>query len=212
MHKYGWHVKHMGYNKVTMLVLSNRILNVPLMSLQTGMQIGATHQAIIDPRRLIVVAFYCEGPRISFRPAVVHTSDIREFSSVGMIIDSADSIMPLDDLVRLQEIVDFNFELIGKPVVEEDGQKLGSVVDFTIDTTSFAIAKLHVKQAIWRSFGFSELLIDRSQVKSITDKKIIVKRADMPNGEIAEGQRRQLITNPFRKPKAQAQTIDSMQN
>src|SRR4051794_26876902 len=63
------------YNR-DMLLPRDRLLNLPIMSLQTGTQIGLAVRHIVDPRRLNIVAFYCEGPLIDFNPAILHTSDI----------------------------------------------------------------------------------------------------------------------------------------
>lgn len=145
------------------------------------------------------MAFYCEGPLINFNPAILHTTDIREFSSIGLIVDSADNIMPPDDLVRLKEILDYDFSLEGMHVVEEGGHKLGKVGGYTVDSDSFYIVKLQVKPTLLQSFGSAELLIDRTQIREINDKQIVVRRAT--NGKTEKVQFAPLpsIDNPFRK-------------
>jgi sporulation protein YlmC with PRC-barrel domain len=169
------------------------------MSLQTGTQIGMAVGHIIDPRRLNIIAFYCEGPLIDFTPAVLHTTDIRELSSIGLIVDSADNIMPPDDLVRLKEILDYHFDLEGKQVVEEGGRKLGRVGSYTIDSESFFIVKLQVKPTFLQSFGRAELLIDRTQISEINDKQIVVRRATIKDEAPAPFAPLPTIDNPFRK-------------
>jgi sporulation protein YlmC with PRC-barrel domain len=183
-----------------MLLPRDRLLNLPVMSLQTGTQVGTAVRHIIDPRRLNIVAFYCEGPLIDFNPAILHISDIREFSSIGLIVDSADNIMPPDDLVRLKEIMDYNFDLEGKPVVEEGGHKLGKVGNYTVDSESFYIVKLHVRPTLLQSFGRAELLVDRTQIREINDKQIVVQRATVQDENRARFSPLPAIDNPFRKP------------
>lgn len=179
-----------------MLLLRDRLLDVPIMSLQTGTRVGAAMAHIIDPRRLTIVAFYCEGPLIDYSPAILHVSDIREFSSIGFIVDSADNVMPQDDLVRLKEILEFKFELIGKQVVESGGRKLGKVANYTVDSESFFIVKLHVQPGLLRSFAQTELIIDRTQIVEINDKHIVVRRATIEDEQRAT---MPVIDNPFRK-------------
>lgn len=186
------------YNK-DMLLPRERLLNLPVMSLQTGTQVGTAVRHIVDPRRLNIVAFYCEGPLVDFNPAILHVSDIREFSSIGLIVDSADNIMPPDDLVRLKEILDYNFELDGKQVIEEGGHKLGKVGGYTVDSESFYIVKLHVRPTLLQSFGRAELLIDRTQIREINDKHIVVQRAALEHTEKSRFAPLVPIDNPFRK-------------
>lgn len=191
-----------------MFVLSQRLVGVPLMSLQTGSQVAETGEPIIDPRQLHIVAFYCEGPNLDSHPSVLHTEDIRETSDIGIIIDDSDKLMSPDGLVRLQEIIDFNFNLLGLPVLTEHGQKLGTVGDYAVDTVGFLIHKLHVKQSLLRSINSAELIIDRNQIIEVTNKHIIVKSAVVDAEERAT-QPAQIVptalANPFRKP---VQSID----
>lgn len=187
-----------------MLVLRDRLLNMPLMSLQTGTEVGRTVSSVIDPRNLSVVAFYCEGPGIDFHPALIHTSDIREYASIGMIIDSADVIMPTDDLVRLKEILSYNFKLEDKLVVDDHGHKVGKVINYTTDTLNYLITKLQVTPPFLKSFSAAEIIIDRSQIVSISDKKIVVKMPTVKEKSKQLAVKTQaIVDNPFRKTHAQ---------
>lgn len=187
-----------------MLVLQDQLVGTPIMSLQTGAPLGLSAEPIVDPRRLQIVAFYCEGQQIEFHPAILHTEDIREFGSLGIIVDSAESIMPPDDLVRLKEILDFQFSLEAKAVIEEDGRKLGKVTNYSVDTESFYIIKLHIKPTLLQSFNSSEFIVDRTQIKTITDDEIIVHRADIRHRTPIRTSKR-AIDNPFRvRPQPEA--------
>ncbi len=193
-----------------MLLPRDNVLNLPLMSLQTGTQVGTAVRHIIDPRHLNIVAFYCEGPLIDFTPAILYTNDIRELSSVGLIIDDADDIMPPDDLVRLQEIIDYHFELENMPVVEEGGRKLGKVGSYTVDSESFYIVKLHIKPTLLQSFSHAELLIDRTQISEINDKYIVVRRASVEDKSPVRVM--PVVDNPFRNAPRSAAEIHTAQD
>lgn len=178
-----------------MQVLNQKLIDTPVMSLQSGDSLGVTSEIIIDPRKLQIAAFYVSGPRIQ-ATSILHTEDIREIGSLGMIVDSADNIMELDEnLVRLNEIINFNFVLIGKPVIDDTKKKLGKVVEYSIDTLNFNIQKLYVSQSVIKNFSSSNLVINRSQVVEVTDHAVIVRSATVPKTEGLV----QAI-NPFRKP------------
>jgi sporulation protein YlmC with PRC-barrel domain len=177
-----------------MLLLNSQLQNVPIMSLQSGSSLGTTAEPIIDPRKLQIVAYYVTGPRIQAK-SVVHTSDIREFGPLGFIVDSADNVMELDDdLIRLKEVINFNFSLLGKTVVDDTKKRLGKVGEYTIESDGFTVQKLHVTQTVIKNFTNSNLVIHRSQIVEITDSKIIVKSATLPEttGLVQ-------AINPFRK-------------
>lgn len=177
-----------------MLVLNTQLQNTPIMSLQNGGQLGTTAQAIIDPRKLQIVAYYATGPRIQ-EPSVLHAGDIREIGPLGIIVDSADNIMTLDeDLVRLQEVIDLKFEIIGLPVVDEQKQKLGKVIEYTLETEGFFIQKIHVSQSLLKNITNSNLIIHRTQIVELTDNCIVVK-----SSTVQEPLKLTQALNPFRK-------------
>lgn len=180
-----------------MLLLAQRLLNLPILSLQTGSPLAYTTELLIDPRRLHVVAFYCEGPLVDEHPALVHTSDIREFSDIGFIVDDSDNIMSLEGLVRLQGIIDYNFQLEGMKVIDNHQKKLGKVSEFTVETESFLIKKITVKRPLLQSLNDAELIIDREQIVEITHDTIIVRAPTVEDHQTAAVQ--QPIVNPFRK-------------
>lgn len=188
-----------------MLMLSQRLLEKPVMSLQTGAEIAHTKQTIIDPASLQIIGYYVESKIKKENSLILKTQDVREVSQVGFIIDSIDEILPEDDLMRIKEITKLNFELIGLSVIDEKKQKLGKVVDYGIDPRSFIIHQLHVKQPILKSFHVAELLINRTQIVEINDNEIIVKEAsarDAEKSQIPIGSNTDFI-NPFRNPQAE---------
>lgn len=177
-----------------MLALNKTITNIPVMSLQSGGTLGQADQPIIDPRKLQIIAYYVSGPRIQ-QTSVLHTNDIREFGPLGFIVDGADCVMELDEsLIRLQEVIGFNFELLGKKVVDEDKKNLGKVVEYTVETDGFVIQKIHVGQSLVKNITSSSLLIHRSQIVEITDRHIVV-RSSANKQQLGLAQ----MLNPFRR-------------
>jgi len=172
---------------------------MPIMSLQTGAKIAETGAFIIDPRELKVVAFYCGGPRLDVNPAILTVADIREIGALGIIVDSADVLVAPEDLVRLKEIIHFNFVLEDKPVVETSGRKLGHIVNYTLDSKSLYIIKLQVRPGMWQSFKTTELLIDRSQVDHVTDQEVVVRHAATTDEKKKQVASAPILDNPFRR-------------
>ena len=183
-----------------MLALSNRLIDVPIMSLQTGSELARTSGYIIDPRNLKISALYVEGPQITDNPSVLHITDIREASEMGFIVDDSDVLMPTNDLVRLQEIIDLQFEPIGMPVYEERGTKLGKVNDFAFEPNSFIIQQLYAHQSFLKNITTASNVISREQIVAITKDKIIVKSADIAETVKERTPETAHFVNPFRQP------------
>lgn len=186
-----------------MLVYSARLTKLPVLSLQTGSPLAYTAEPIIDPRRLHITAFYCEGPLLDFQPAVVHTDDIREFSELGLIVNDSEDVMPPDDLVRLQEVINFNFTFIGMKVVDDRNTKLGKVEDYVTETDSFLIQTFVVKRPLLKSFNEAKLVISRNQIAEIKDDVIVVKSPTIQEPAKTAPVHKPEFDNPFRKTKPQ---------
>ncbi|HJM04587.1 MAG TPA: PRC-barrel domain-containing protein [Candidatus Saccharimonadaceae bacterium] len=193
-----------------MLVLGSRFHNTPVMSLQTGARLATTIRSIVDPTNLTVIAFEVEGPLLSEKPAFLRVEEIREVAPIGMIVDSNDEIVGLDDVVKLKKIYGLEFELVGMPVIDEHKRKLGKIEDFTLETGGFVIQQLNVKRGFLKGLNDTGLLIHRTQVVEITDNEVIVKGAGnkrLPD-PVTEPVRHDYV-NPFRQPSPQPEQADS---
>ena len=180
-----------------MLLLGSRLLNAPVMGLQTGTKLATTKCPVIDPANLKIVAYEVEGAMLSERPSFLRVADVRELSNVGMIIDGSDEFFGKDDIINIRKILDLSFHLIGLNVIDESKRKLGKVFDYSVDSDSFFIQQINVKPSVIKSFSQSELLVHRSQIVEINDYSIIVKSASKKLEPLAKPEKLSYI-NPFR--------------
>jgi uncharacterized protein YrrD len=156
-----------------MLQLSGSLLNKPILSLRTGGQIATITQAIMSPYNLKIEGFYCTDT-VSHGPLILLTQDIRDILSQGIVVNDFEVLTQPEELVRLEKILRINFQLIGKPVVTVGKHRVGKVIDFAADTSSFYVQKLYVSQSIFKSLNTGQLSIDRTQIVEISPKKITI--------------------------------------
>ncbi len=182
-----------------MLIIGSRLLNTPVMSLQTGGRLGETKNPIIDPSNLRIIAFEVEGPLLSERPGLLRVADIREMGRVGMIINSNDEIIGVHDVIKIEKLYDLGFPLINMPVIDDRKHRLGKVEDYTVDTDSFVIQQLTVKRGFFKGLTDTGLLVSRAQIIEINDNEIIVRSATQKSVEPMMQTSRTEFVNPFRK-------------
>lgn len=181
-----------------MILAGSRLINAPVMGLQTGSELARTKRPVIDPARLEIVAYEVDGPLLDVRPALLRIADVREFSDIGLIVDSNDEFVAPDDIIKLKEIYDLHFGLLGMPVIDEKRHKLGKVNGYTLDTSGFLVQQLSVKRPLLKSLSDTELLIHRTQITEINDDAIVVhSQAEAPEPKLESV--RQAYVNPFRK-------------
>ncbi len=183
-----------------MLLLGSRLANTPVMSLQTGSKLGVMTVPIINPANLYIMAYVVEGHLLTENPSFIRTADIREYGRLGVIIDSTDELVGLEDVIRIKELYTLGFSPIGLPVIDQHGKKLGKVDDYTLDMDQFIIQQLNVNRGLFRGFNDSSLLVHRSQIVEINDTKIIIKSAAQKVVEPVMQTVRNEFVNPFRKP------------
>ena len=189
-----------------MLITGLRLLNAPVMGLQTGSELARTSKAIVDPKTLSIIAYEVTGPLLDEHPSLLRIADVREFSDIGLIVDSSDEFVGLDDIIKLRSVYDLHFSPVGMPVLDEKRHKLGKVESYTIETGAFLIQQLIVKRPLLKSFNDSQLLVHRTQITEINDHEIIVhSQAKVPEPTLENV--RNSYTNPFRKSQ-QAEQIN----
>jgi uncharacterized protein YrrD len=157
-----------------MLQLSGSLLNRPVLSLRTGGVIATTTTAIINPKNLKIEGFYCTDAFDRKKQLVLLYQDIRDFIQQGFVVNDHDILAEPTELVRLKDVLDLRFELLGKQVTTTNKDKLGKVADYSTDITTMFVQKIYVAQSILKNLAGGNLGIDRTQIVEITDRKIIV--------------------------------------
>lgn len=156
-----------------MLCLSQSILNQPILSLRLGGPIATSGQPIINPNNLKIEGFYAVD-KFNGQSSILLTQDIREIGSQGLVVNDNDALTEPEHLVRLRDIIEINFTLIGKPVQTVSGDKIGKVTDFAIDSSSFYVHKIYVSQSLLKNFSGGSLSVDRTQIHEITNRRIVI--------------------------------------
>ena len=195
-----------------MLITIERILNQPIMSLQTGQPLAKIDTPIVNPNNLKIVAFYVSGPMVDFTPAVLFAEDIREFGEMGAIVDSSDNIMSPEGMVRLNEVINYHFQLPGILVIDEHKRKLGKVESYTLNPDDLQIQQLYLKPTLVKSLSVAHLTVSRDQIVEIDHDKIVVKAptvtSQVASNVAAKSENAIPFENPFRKPKPASENIE----
>lgn len=188
-----------------MLIAASRLDGASVMSLQTGGQLARTKSPVIDPRDLSIVAYELEGPSLDAHPSFLLIQDVRELSNLGLIVDSSDEFVGIDDVIKLKEVYDFGFTLIGKNVVDQSKHKLGKVIAYSIEPESFLVKQLNVRRPLLKSFNDTELIIDRTQIAEIADDTITITHDEREPSPVKRASK--AYTNPFRGQSPQPESI-----
>lgn len=158
-----------------MLVYNSRLIGTPILSVQTGRPIAEIASSIVDPDNLKIIAFKLTGPMINASNCILDATSIREYSHLGIIIDSAEELVSTEDVIKIKKILELNFSLINLKVETKKGTKLGHVADFTATPEDFLIKQIIVKRPALKALVDPELTIPRTEIVEINDYKVIVR-------------------------------------
>lgn len=169
---------------ILMLQLQNNLTSRPVFALRTGGVVATAIEPIINPTNLKIEGFHCQDSVNRKKHLILVAQDIREVIPEGYVVNDHDVLTEASELVRLKEVINLNFKLIGKHVVTQSGKRLGKVSDFATETSSMFIQKLYVSQSIFKNFSGGNLGINRNQIIEITDRKIVIQdlEAKVPVG------------------------------
>jgi sporulation protein YlmC with PRC-barrel domain len=137
------------------------------------MPIANVTGAIFNPNNLKIEGFYCQD-RFDKTELILLYQDIRETLTQGYVVNDIDVLVEPSELVRLKDVLELKFELIGKQVETTAREKVGKVSDFATETETMFVQKIYVSQSILKSFTGGSLSIDRTQINEITPRRIII--------------------------------------
>lgn len=168
--------------------------------MQAAGPIATVAAAIIDPNNLKILGLKLSGPLVAHsNENLIDVKSIREYSRYGCIIDSADELIAEDDVIKIKNVLELNFDLIGLKVETKQGTKLGRVSDYTLTSEDFMVQQIIVRRPALKALVDSELTISRKEIVEVTDYKIIVKDEEKVIKEKAENDFIPNFINPFRK-------------
>lgn len=195
-----------------MLIDASRLTDFPVLSLHLGGPIARTEEIVVNPDNLKIIAFRVWGAAIKNDPelgTILDVRDVREFSNLGMIIDSAEDFVDQKDVIKIDKVMQLNFSLISLSVETKKGTKLGKIVDYVVNTDDFSVRQLIVKRPFLKAFSDPELVIPRKEIIEINDYKVIVKDEEEKIKKVAS--KEEFVpnfVNPFREPDFSAQRIE----
>lgn len=158
-----------------MLVSATRLIGTKILSMQSAGPIGEISSPIVDPNTFKIIAFYLTGGIIGRDANILDVKSIREYSRYGCVVDSIEEVVSKDDVIKISQVIDLNFELTGLKVETKKGSNLGKVLDYTVTSEDFTIQQIIVKRPLIKSFSDPELTIPRKEIVEVTDYKVIVK-------------------------------------
>lgn len=163
-----------------MLMFREHFIGLTVASVQSGLPCGKVSGFVISPDKLSITLIAVTDSRGVY---YLLPDDIRFFNQERLIIDAEEKLSEHEDLVRHQAVISAAFNPIGCKVVTESGKRLGKVVNYAIDNTTWLIGKLYVTPGLLTNPLQQEHIIDRSDVINIEKNRITVRELRQRTGK-----------------------------
>lgn len=158
------------------MINGSKLIGCPILSLHVGGEIARITEIIVDPNSLKIIGFRLEGKLIRDDVGdVLPIDSVREFSRMGMIVDSIDELVQEDEIIKIKNVLELQFNLIGLKVATRQKNKLGKVIDYTVDAEAWYIQQIVVQRPPIKAFFDPELIIPRKQIVEVDDYQVVVK-------------------------------------
>ncbi len=144
-----------------------------ILSLRSGGPVATILAPIINPNNLYIEGWYVEDNR-NKQQLILMSKDVRDVIPQGFAINDYEVLVTPEDLVRLKDILELRFDLIGLKVESESGRRYGKINDFAFETNNQFIQKMYVGQSIVKNFNGGTISIDRSQIIEVTNRKVVI--------------------------------------
>lgn len=158
-----------------MLVTNSHLIGTPILSVQAGAPIAKVSGTIVEPNNLKIIAFRLSGPLASRGQNLLDVRSVREYSNLGMVVDSAEEFTAPGEIIHIDKVLSLNFSLLNLKAETKKGSKLGRIIDFTVTSEDFIVQQIIVKRPMVKAFLDPELTISRNEIIEVTDYKVIIK-------------------------------------
>lgn len=146
-----------------------KVIGNPIVDLRSQLKLGKISDIVLDNENFKVAAFAIhEGGIFSKNFKVVLGEEVVQILKDGLIINDESEIISVNDVARIEALVNKKSYGINQEVVTKSGKKIGKVYDFFVDSATLSITKFCVKNI------FSDRLISPRLIKEFDGRTITI--------------------------------------
>jgi uncharacterized protein YrrD len=157
-----------------MLKQASSIINLPIISLDTGRKAGQVYDFIVDQETGKILACIVQKAGLFRKIKILATEDISNLGPDAVIIEKADLVTLPEEVVRAKQALDSKIKIIKNRVITESGTYLGIAEDFVFDITSWMLVKLYVRTSVFQDLFKGQLIVPYEKICSIGKNAIVV--------------------------------------
>lgn len=151
-----------------MLIELSKFIGMSVGALDEGALIGRIRRVLLDPDQGKITGFLIKEKGLFTKPKVLSMIDVIDIERTVMVINSRESLVSRNEIVRIAKILEYKFNLIGLPARTREGQMLGRVTDVVVESQTGEIVRLYTH------FLLQHRVFERSRIDEITWQEIFL--------------------------------------
>jgi len=163
-----------------MLIELSKIKRLAIFEVENQSRVAELIGFFINEEEGTVEAAIARSFGVIRRLKFISAKEIVELSKSALIIQSEESLVSPQEMVRLHKKYKRRAKIVGEKVFTKKGQYLGAVYDYVIENSTLSIIRIYLRKL------FDQRIIHSSAIIKIEEKKIIVKdNFEMAKPELA---------------------------
>lgn len=151
-----------------MIVSYSQIVGSQVLSIEEQSSIGRVSDIVLQKSDIKVKAVLLGTAVFFVTPRVVTFDDIVDFDSRAVVIQKEDDAVSLAEVVSIKQAIKAGMKGVRHKVYTKAGKLVGTVYDYTLDSTSGLIYSLYIRHLL------SERIIPRTVICELNDKGFII--------------------------------------
>ncbi len=135
------------------------LIGKPIIAYDSGRKVGTVRDLIFSENQSALVALLTEEPRWFSSGRILLITDVKAIGIDGILIDTAESIQPANNVPAVQRVIEQQNILRGTEIMTVSGQNLGKMVDLYFNAKTGDIEGYEVSGGV-----FSDAYTGRSFV------------------------------------------------
>lgn len=152
-----------------MLIELKSLENLPVGSFAEQNLLGKVSTVIVSPEEAKVLGLIVKLPGFLGKLKVVSMQDVVDIDKNGVTVRSLESLVDAEEIVRIDQIIKKNFNIISLKAINQKNQNLGKVSNVLFDTQTGEIVRIYIGGL------FQERIFPSSSIVEIKDDQIILK-------------------------------------
>lgn len=162
---------------------TKRIMRFDIIENHTGDKLGSVKDIIFSRKKLRISAILISEGGLFKEEKIIRFKNLHSIGKDFIMVEKKNSVENLKDFPQIEQLVDSDSDIIGLPVLIEDGENLGYIEDIIFEEKNGNVMGFLLTDGIIQDLLDGRNVIPYIKEMDITDKALIIDKQFKDNYE-----------------------------